>query len=116
VAGAVSASELRIKPTLGTGQSVRVGQRAEFLLTAPAAGVTQPVTLAVQDWHTDRDAQTRDARSLPLRVSGPSTVQPGETATIHVETAGAEPGTYYVTVAATSGSTTQTAPLILTLT
>jgi hypothetical protein len=72
--------------------------------------------VGVREWHTDRAPESKDARSLPLRLSGPTTLRPGETGTIHVETAGAEPGTYYVTIVATSGSTTQSALLILTLT
>jgi hypothetical protein len=109
-------ADLRIKPTLGNGQTVRAGQPVEFLLTAPAAGVTQPFALAVQQWHTDSATDPKDARSLPLRVSAPTTLRPGDTETLHVETAGAAPGTYYVTIAASSGSTNRTADLILTLT
>jgi hypothetical protein len=46
----------------------------------------------------------------------PTTLRPGETVTLHVDTGFAEADTYVVTLATTSGSTTQTAQLVLTLT
>jgi hypothetical protein len=42
-------------------------------------------------------------------------VAPGQTATVHVETAGAEPGIYYLTLRASGGGLSQTVDLALAL-
>jgi hypothetical protein len=97
-------------------QPVRAGQAADFTLSTLTNGLSQPSSVSVQQWHTDRAPEPKNARSLPLQVTLPSTVQPGQAATVHVDTTGADPGTYSVTIVATSGSTSRTADLVLTLT
>jgi hypothetical protein len=104
-----------LNPTPAIRQTVGAGQATDVVLTALTDGLTQPSSVSLQQWHTDRAPEPRNARSLPLRITSPSTIKPGEAPTLHVDTAGAEAGTYYVTVLATSGSTSRTADLVLTV-
>jgi hypothetical protein len=86
------------------GQTVGRGQAAEFFLTTRGyEGFSEPIGLGLVQWSSQRFPQPRDPGSLPLQVSLPGQVSPGETATIHLETAGADPGIYYVTLQAAGG-------------
>jgi hypothetical protein len=84
---------------------VSAGAAAEFFLkTRGYEGFNDPISLSVAQWSTQRFPDPQDGSTLPLPMSMPETVSPGETATIHLETAGADPGIYYITVQATSGA------------
>ena len=60
-----------------------------------------------------RVPQSQDPSRLPLSVTLTSPVQPGQVAPVHVETAGAEPGIYFLNIQATGGGVTKTAQLAL---
>lgn len=98
------------------GQTVAAGQPADFQLrTRGTGGFAGPVSLAISQWSTQRDPTPRDAGSLPLHTSMAQSVQAGDTATLHVDTAGTGPGIYYMTVAASGGSFTQSVDLALVI-
>jgi len=91
------------------GQSVGLGQAAEFFVsTRGYEGFGDAIGFTVTQWSTQRFPDAKDGPSVPLGVSLPATTKPGDTATLHFETAGVEPGIYYVTVQASAGGSTKT--------
>ena len=66
-------------------------------------------------WSTQRFPDPKDGGSLPLAASVPSGVKPGDTATLHFETAGADPGIYFIRVQADAGAISKTFDLALVL-
>jgi len=97
------------------GQTVSRGQAAEFFVsTRGYEGFSDAIAFNVVSWSTQRFPDARDGGSLPLAFNGPS-VQAGETATLHFDTAGADGGIYYVTVQAAGGGMNQLFELALVL-
>jgi hypothetical protein len=87
------------------GQTVNAGEPADFQVRVRAReGFSEPVRFALTSWHSQRDLTPRDAASLPLGIVLPPPTPPGQTATIHVETAGAGPGIYYLEIQGQAGS------------
>jgi hypothetical protein len=96
------------------GQTVGQGQPADFFVDVRGyEGFSDPVTFSITSWSTQRFPDPKDGSSLPLAFSAPGSIQPGNTATLHFETAGADPGIYYITVQATGGSSSHTIDLAL---
>ena len=62
---------------------------------------------------TQRFPEPKDGSTLVLGYSAPESVAPGETAVLHFETAGQDPGIYYVSVEATAGGMSRTFELAL---
>ncbi len=88
-----------------TGQTVTAGQPADFQVRVRAReGYSEPVVLTLTTWHSQRDPTPRGASSLPIGVVLPPPTLPGQSATIHLETAGAGPGIYYLELQGQGGS------------
>jgi hypothetical protein len=97
-------------------QTVRRGDAAEFFVsTRGYEGFSEPIAFNVVRWSTQRFPESKDGSSLPLAASVPTRVAPGDTATLHFETVGADPGIYYMTVEATAAGITQAYDLALVL-
>jgi hypothetical protein len=112
-AGSV-AREFKVFVSPEAGQTVGRGQAAEFFVsTRGYEGFADQISFNVMQWSTQRFPDAKDGSSLPLGASLPSGVKPGETATLHFETAGADPGIYFMRVDATGGGVTKTFDLAL---
>jgi hypothetical protein len=106
--------EFRMFPNPRDGQTVSQGQAAEFFVAVRGyEGFSEAVSLSLGQWSTQRFPEPRDVSSLPLDVTFPSTVLPGQTATVHIETAGADPGIYFLTLEAAGGGLSKTVQLAL---
>jgi hypothetical protein len=98
------------------GQTVGLGQSAEFFAsTRGYEGFTDQITFSVVQWSTQRFPEPKDGSSLPLAPSFPGSIKPGDTATLHFETAGADPGIYFIRVQADAGGTSKTFDLALAI-
>jgi hypothetical protein len=93
-------------------QTVTGGRAAEFFLATQGASGA-PIELRLTEWSTQADPSPQDAASVPLGINLPLTVRAGQTATVHVETAGAQPGIYYLTLTAAATGTSRTVELAL---
>jgi hypothetical protein len=108
--------EFRASVSPADGQTVARGAAAEFFIsTRGYEGFNEPISLSVSQWSSQRFPDPKDPSSLPLQVSLPAHVTPGETASIHIDTAAADPGIYYLTLEATAGSVSRTIDLALVL-
>ena len=106
--------EFRLFPQPAGGQTVKGGDPADFFISVRGyEGFSDPVSLSLSDWSTQRVPQSQDPGTLPLQITLPDQVMPGTTATVHLETAGAEPGIYYLNIQATGGGITKTVQLAL---
>ena len=76
-------------------------------------GFSDPVTFVLDHWSTQRFPEPQDPGSLPLGLSLPSNAPPGQVATVHIETTGADPGIYYLDLVATGGGISKTIELPL---
>ncbi len=98
------------------GQTVNRGEPAEFFAqTHSEEGFSSPINFSVVQWSTQRFPDAKDGSTFPLAYTFPSNVNPGGTATLHFETAGADPGIYYIKVQADGGGITKTFDLALAL-
>jgi hypothetical protein len=96
------------------GQTVNRGDAADFFAaTHSYEGFSDPISFSVVQWSTQRFPDPKDGSTFPLADSLPGNVKPGDTATLHFETAGADPGIYYIKVEADAGGTSQTYDLAL---
>ena len=110
------AKEFKVFVSPDGGQTVHLGDAAEFFAdTRGYEGFSEPINFSVVQWSTQRFPDPKDGSTLPLASSLPSGVKPGATATLHFETAGADPGIYFITVQAQAGSITKTFDLALVL-
>ena len=110
------AKEFKVFVTPEAGQTVRSGEAAEFFAdTRGYEGFSDPIAFSIVQWSTQRFPDPKDGGTLPLAATVPSGVKPGNTATLHFETAGADPGIYYITVRADAGSVSKTFDLALVL-
>lgn len=108
------AREFKVFASPEGGQTVGLGQPAEFFAsTRGYEGFNEPISFSVSQWSTQRFPDPKDGSSLPLGATLPSNVTPGQTATLHFETAGADAGIYYITVSASTPSQTKTFDLAL---
>jgi hypothetical protein len=106
--------EFRLFPSPKDGQTVTRGEPAEFFISVRGyEGYGDPVSFAVDHWSTQRFPQAQDPSTLPMAVSVPPNVSPGQVATIHIETAGADPGIYFVDMVATGGGLSKAFQLAL---
>jgi hypothetical protein len=95
-------------------QTVGSGQAADFYVSVRGyEGFGEPVSFSVVQWSTQRFPEAQDPAVLPLQLTLPQPVMPGLTAPIHVETAGAERGIYYLTLKADGGGQSKTVDLAL---
>jgi hypothetical protein len=99
-----------------TGQTVNRGEPADFFAsTRSYEGFSDAIKFSIVQWSTQRFPDPKDGSTLPLPATVPSDVQPGDTATLHFDTNGADPGIYYVRVEADGGEISQTFDLALVL-
>jgi hypothetical protein len=106
--------EFRLFVNPQNGQTVSGGAPAEFFISVRGyEGFSDPVTFVLDHWSTQRFPQPQDPSSLPLGLRLPSNVPPGQVATVHIETAGADPGIYYLDLVATGGGISKTIELPL---
>ena len=98
------------------GQTVNRGDPADFFAsTRGYEGFADPINFSIVQWSTQRFPDPKEGGSLPLAASVPSGVKPGDTATLHFETAGAAPGIYFIRVQADAGGMSRTFDLALVL-
>ncbi|HEV7661920.1 MAG TPA: hypothetical protein VGQ62_00195 [Chloroflexota bacterium] len=96
------------------GQTVGRGQAAEFFAsTRGYEGFSDTINFSVAQWSTQRFPDAKDGSTLPLGASLPGGVKPGDTATLHFETAGADPGIYFLRVQADSAGQSKSFDLAL---
>jgi hypothetical protein len=106
--------EFRLFPSPEGGQTVSQGQAADFYVSVRGyEGFNDPVSFTLTDWSTQRVPRAQDPSALPLSVTMTSSVTPGQVAAIHIETAGAEPGIYYLNLQASGGGVSKTTQLAL---
>jgi hypothetical protein len=109
-------SEFRLYVSPENGQSVSRGQPADFFVNVRGEeGFSDQVGLTLDHWSTQRFPQSQDPAALPLQVSLPSNVAPGQTAQMHVETAGAGPGIYFLNIVASGGGMSREVQLALAI-
>jgi hypothetical protein len=110
------ATEFKVFVTPDGGQTVSRGEPAEFFAaTHSYEGFSAQINFSVIQWSTQRFPDAKDGSTLPLAATLPSGVKPGDTATLHFETAGADPGIYYIKVQADGGGLMRTFDLALVL-
>ncbi|MBV9329430.1 MAG: hypothetical protein JO352_37485 [Chloroflexi bacterium] len=98
------------------GQTVSAGEPADFFVNVRGEeGFADPVSFTIDHWSTQRFPQPQGPGSLPLQVTLPGPVAPGQTGTVHIETAGAGPGIYFVDVVATGGGMSKDIQLALVI-
>jgi hypothetical protein len=98
------AREFKVFVSPDGGQTVGRGQPAEFFAaTRGYEGFSDQITFSVTQWSTQRFPDAKDGSTLPLAATLASNVKPGDTATLHFETAGADPGIYFMRVEADGG-------------
>jgi len=108
------AREFKLFPSPIDGQTVGQGEPAEFFVSVRGyEGFGDPVTFNVTQWSSQRVPAAQDPSTLPLQVRLPGPTQPGTTATVRVETAGAEPGIYYLTLQGDGGGQSNNVELAL---
>jgi hypothetical protein len=106
--------EFRLFPSPANGQTVNRGQAANFYIsTRGYEGFSDQITLTLAQWHTQRVPQPAPPSTLPLSVTLTSPVTPGQVAPVHIETAAAENGIYFLDIQATGGGIIKTAQLAL---
>jgi hypothetical protein len=106
--------EFRLFPNPKDGQTVGRGDAAEFFISVRGyEGFADPVSFSVDHWSTQRFPQPQDPGTLPLGVSVPSNVSPGTSATVHIDTSGAEPGIYFLDLVASGGGISKPIELAL---
>jgi len=109
-------SEFRLTVSPDGGQTVNRGDPADFFAqTFSEEGFSAPISFSVVQWSTQRFPDAKDGSTLPLATTFPSSVKPGDTAQLHFETAGADPGIYYIKVEADAGGISKTFDLALAL-
>jgi len=109
-----AASEFKVFVTPDGGQTVNRGDAAEFFAaTHSYEGFSAPIDFKVIQWSTQRFPDAKDGATFPLSNSMPTGVKPGDTATLHFETAGADPGIYFIKVEADGGGISKTFDLAL---
>jgi hypothetical protein len=110
------AREFKVFVNPENGQTVTRGQAAEFFAsTRGYEGFSDQIGFNVVQWSTQRFPDAQDGSTLPLGVSLPSGTRPGDTATLHFETTGADPGIYYMRIEASGGGMSKTFDLALAL-
>ena len=110
------AREFKVFVNPEDGQTVNRGEAADFLAsTRGYEGFADPINFSIVQWSTQRFPEAKDGSTLPLAASLPNGVKPGDTATLHFETDGADPGIYYIRVQADGGGVTKTFDLALVL-
>ena len=106
--------EFRLFVNPANGQTVNGGEAADFFVSVRGyEGFSEPVSFTLDHWSTQRFPQSQDPSALPLGLTLPSNVAPGSVATVHVETAGADPGIYYLDLVANGGGISKTIELPL---
>ncbi|MBV9579505.1 MAG: hypothetical protein JO057_13035 [Chloroflexi bacterium] len=106
--------EFRLLVNPQDGQTVAVGQPADYFINVRGEeGFADPVSFSIDHWSTQRFPQPQDPAALPLQVTLPSGVPPGQTAQVHVETSGAGPGIYFLDLVASAGSQSKDVQLAL---
>jgi hypothetical protein len=108
--------EFRATLSPADGQTIAQGGSADFFIsTRGYEGFNDPISLSVVQWSSQRFPDPKDPTTLPLQVTLPGSIAPGETGTVHIDTPGADPGIYYVTLQATAGGMARTVDLALVL-
>ncbi len=110
------AREFTLSVNPENGQTVARGDAAEFFVsTRGLEGFADPISFTIVQWSTQRFPDAKDGASLPLAATLPKGVTPGDTAMLHFETAGADPGIYFMRVEASAGGITKPFDLALVL-
>jgi hypothetical protein len=108
------AREFKVFVNPEDGQTVGSGQPADFFATTHGyEGFSDAITFSVMQWSTQRFPEPKDGATLPLPASLPGRTMPGDTATLHFETAGADPGIYFIKIQADGGPISRTFDLAL---
>ncbi len=106
--------EFRLYLNPQDGQTVSSGEPADFFVNVRGEeGFADPVSFTLDHWSTQRFPQPQDPATLPVQVSLPAPVVPGQTGMVHVETSGAGPGIYFLDLVGTGGGLTKDVQLAL---
>jgi hypothetical protein len=106
--------EFKLFVNPANGQTVNGGDAADFFVSVRGyEGFSEPVSFTLDHWSTQRFPQSQDPSAVPLGLTLPSNVAPGSVATVHIETAGADPGIYYLDLVANGGGISKTIELPL---
>jgi hypothetical protein len=96
------------------GQTVGRGEPADFFAETRAyEGFSDAINFSIVQWSTQRFPEPKDGSTLPLAASVPSGVKPGNTATLHFATAGADPGIYFIKLQAEAAGMSKSFDLAL---
>ncbi len=97
------------------GNTVNFGDGADFYFkTFVHEDFGDPLTLNISQWSTQRFPDPQDGSTFPIGVTMPTTINPGDSFSLHLDTSTApEPGIYYFTVQATGGEMTRTVDVAL---
>jgi hypothetical protein len=110
------AREYKVFVSPDGGQTVGRGEPADFFADTRAyESFSEAINFTIVQWSTQRFPDPKDGSTLPLAASVPSGVKPGSNATLHFETAGADPGIYFIKVQADAGGIVKTFDLALVL-
>jgi len=110
------AREYKVFVTPDGGQTVHRGEPADFFAeTRSYEGFSDAINFSIVQWSTQRFPDPKDGSTLPLAASVPSGVKPGDSARLHFETVGADPGIYFIKVQADAGGITRAFDLALVL-
>jgi hypothetical protein len=110
------AREFKVFVNPENGQTVNRGEPADFFAaTRGYEGFSDSINFSIVQWSTQRFPDPKDPSTLPLGATVPSGVKPGDTAPLHFETAGADPGIYFIRIQADAGGTSKTFDLALVL-
>jgi hypothetical protein len=108
--------EFRLFPSPAGGATVAQGQVAEFFISSRGyEGFADPIAYRMGPWSTQRFPDQQDPSRFPLPISITPRVSVGDTATVRIDTAAAEPGIYYLTVYGEGGGMTQQVDLALVI-
>jgi hypothetical protein len=106
--------EFKLFPNPRDGQTIGRGEAAEFFISVRGyEGFSEPVNFSIDHWSTQRFPQAQDPSTLPLAVTVPTSVMPGLIGTLHIETAGAEPGLYFLDLVVSGGGISKPIELAL---
>lgn len=110
-------ADLRLGVNPADGQTIQQGQAANYTVSTQALnGFKGPVKLRIAEWSTQRFPEPKPPDSLPLNVTMPDSIAPGQTATIHIETSpDNEVGIYFLILEASGDGVTKRAEVALVL-
>jgi len=112
-----SSADFRVVVNPADGQTIHQGEAADFSINTQALnGFKGPINLRIAEWSTQRFPNHRTGDTLPMSVTLPESVMPGQPATLHIETSTSDDvGIYYLELEASGGGISKTVEIALVL-